>query len=60
MEINATSVGHDLRFGLTQFQRVRRGAGNAAGGEPDPFDTELFPGLAQAMAPDRSAEAGKV
>jgi len=59
VEINASSVGHDLRFGLSQFQRVRRGVANAAGGEPDPFDTELFPGLAEALAPDRSAEAGK-
>lgn len=45
VEISASSVGHDLRFGLSQFQRVRRG-----GADPDPFAAELFPGLAEAVA----------
>ena len=49
VEINATSVGHDLRFGLSRFQRVRRGAA-----DPDPFALEPIPGLAGAAAAGRS------
>jgi single-strand DNA-binding protein len=60
VEISAFSVGHDLRFGLSQFQRVRRGAANAAGGEPDPFAAELFPGLAEALASEQSAGSTKI
>jgi single-strand DNA-binding protein len=60
VEISASSVGHDLRFGLSQFQRVRRGVANAAGGEPDPFAAELFPGLAEAIASEHSAEPTKI
>jgi len=60
VEINASSVGHDLRFGLSQFQRVRRGAANTAGGEPDPFLHELFPGLAEALGQEEAVEVGRV
>ena len=52
VEISAYSVGHDLRFGLSQFQRVRRGAA-----DPDPFAAELFPGLAEAVAAGRCPPA---
>jgi single-strand DNA-binding protein len=59
VEISASSVGHDLRFGLSQFQRVRRGSAGA-GGEPDPFLNELFPGLAEALGQEEAVEAGRI
>lgn len=52
VEISASSVGHDLRYGLTQFQRVRRGPA-----DPDPFAMELFPGLAEALTGGEPAGA---
>lgn len=63
VEINASSVGHDLRFGLSRFQRVRRGPAG-----PDPFRSGPPPepagapaaGPAAATASEQSAGSTKI
>ncbi|HEV2638297.1 MAG TPA: single-stranded DNA-binding protein [Actinocrinis sp.] len=52
VEISAVSVGHDLRYGLSRFQRVRRGADS-----PDPFAADHLAQPAGAPAPGRSPAA---